>query len=75
VPKAGGKSGLDPEGFRDRLVSPHQISFLFWRLTPMIVQQSSGHFSREKGEVSVRHHRYFLMISQLKPGKRNFREK
>jgi hypothetical protein len=38
----------------------------------MIVRQSSGHFSREKGEVSVRHERYFLAIPQQKPGKCNF---
>jgi hypothetical protein len=38
----------------------------------MIVRQSSGHFSREKGTISVRHYRYFFWISQQKPGKRNF---
>jgi len=41
----------------------------------MIVRQSSGHFSRPKGKLSVRHYRYFFMISQQKPGKRNFGEK
>jgi hypothetical protein len=41
----------------------------------MIVRQSSGHFSREREIVSVRHERYFLTISQQKPGKRYFGEK
>jgi len=38
----------------------------------MIVHQSSGHFSRPKGKIIVRHYRYFLAISQQKPGKRYF---
>jgi len=42
------------------------------RMLPMIVRQSSGHFSREKGRIIVRHYRYFLTISQQKPGKRYF---
>jgi hypothetical protein len=41
----------------------------------MIVRQSSWDFSREKGEASVRHYRYFFTISQQKAGKRNFGEK
>src|SRR5580698_6404696 len=38
----------------------------------MIVRQSSGDFSRERGRVRGSHYRYFLTISQQKPGKRNF---
>jgi len=39
---------------------------------PMIVCQSSGHFTTLAGEPIVRHYRYFFTISQQKPGKRNF---
>jgi len=39
------------------------------------VSQTSGHFSREREIVSVRHYRYFLTISQQKPGKRYFGKK
>jgi hypothetical protein len=38
----------------------------------MIVRQSSGDFSIPKGEIIVRHYRYFLTISQQNPGKRYF---
>jgi hypothetical protein len=41
----------------------------------MIVGQSSGHISRETGRVRGSHYRYFLTISQQKPGKRYFGEK
>jgi hypothetical protein len=41
----------------------------------MFVDQTSGDFSRERGKVRVRHERYFLSISQQKPGKPNFLEK
>jgi len=41
----------------------------------MFVGQTSGHFSRPKGRIIVRHYRYFFTISQQKPGKRNFCEK
>jgi hypothetical protein len=41
----------------------------------MIEGQSSGHFSREREKVSVRHYRKILAISQQKAGKANFREK
>jgi hypothetical protein len=51
------------------------LPFQFGWRKPMIGWQSSGHFSREKGRVSVRHERYFLTISQQKPGKRYFCEK
>jgi hypothetical protein len=36
---------------------------------------ASRHFIRPKGKLSVRHYRYFLPISQQKPGKRYFGEK
>jgi len=39
----------------------------------MFVGQTSGHFSRKKGELIVRHYRYFFTISQQKPGKRYFK--
>jgi hypothetical protein len=51
--------------------SPNRLG----RLKPMISGQSSGHFSREMGKVSVRHERYFFTISKQKPGKRYFCEK
>jgi RNA polymerase sigma factor (sigma-70 family) len=41
----------------------------------MIACQSSGHFSREREIVSVRHYRYFFTISQQNPRKLNFGEK
>jgi hypothetical protein len=41
----------------------------------MFVRQTSGYFSRERGEIIVRHYRYFFTFSQQKPGKRNFGEK
>jgi hypothetical protein len=41
----------------------------------MIERQSSGDFSRENEKVSVRHYRFFFMISQQKLEKANFREK
>jgi hypothetical protein len=43
--------------------------------SPMIVGQSSGHFSRPEERFSVRHYRYFFTISQHKPRKRNFHKK
>jgi hypothetical protein len=42
---------------------------------PMFVRQTSGHFSKKMGTISVRHERYFFTISQQKPGKRNFGKK
>jgi hypothetical protein len=59
--------------------SPMELAFVcaihlrpFFLFPFAFLLRASGHFSREREIVSVRHYRYFFTISQQKPEKRNF---
>jgi len=58
-----------------RLISGSPPGWRAVRPEPMFVRQTSGHYSREKGGIIVRHYPYFFTISQQKAGKRNFHTK